>query len=897
MLAFGKLEPLIERAFWSLALAAQGFPDHRAFYSYLFPWLQIAALLVMGSGIVLRLSQCAISLRWGARRIPAWSLLAVLIILVDLLRFGAGFNPAVDPSLLSRVPAVVSDFLQKDAELWRFSTFDPQGRGTLPMNAGMLYGLQDVRGYDSQFSAQYAQYMSWIEPQYGLLYNRITPFTQFSSLDSPLTDLLSVKYIITQEEIPLPKYRLVYEDSAVRVYENLGVAPRAFTLPAASTLVVSDAEEVGDAILNYDPRRYTIIESGDEGWSGAQHTLPEMAAEVVPGQLTAQTITSYTANEVVVDAAVTEPGWLILCDAFFPGWKAFSRPPGGTQDTEVEVPIARVAGNFRGVYLEQSATVRFKYSPNSVKLGAFVSFLAGMTLLFLGMLWLWRLIYREADDDSSVRRLAKNSLAPMALTLFNRVIELAFAALMLRILGPSNAGDYTYAISIFVWFDIITNFGLNTYLTREVARDREGARRYLINTTVLRLGLGILGMPLLAAFIGLRQGPIAALTQPAARQAIQAMALLYLGLIPSSISTGLTALFYAFEKAEYPAAVTTVTTLVRVAIQTLMLLLGLGIVGLAGSAILINVVTLGILATLASRLIPEVRGGAGEQHALGSPAARSLRRAMVVESWPLMINHLLATLFFKIDIFLMESILGNTALGLYSIGYKILDALMFVPSMFTMALFPLISRQLQSDQERSRKFYTLGLKILVTLVLPATMLCTLAAREIVLVLAGPEYLPGAMTALQLIIWSMPISWVNGLTQYVLIALNQQRYLTRAYLIGFGFTLIGNLALMPRFGYQASALLHILSELALFIPFAIGIRRHLGGIRWGQLLGKPILAALGAGAVALALLAVNRATAFASILVIYPLLAWQLKVLDPEEQAALAPVLRRGQRSQ
>ncbi len=60
-----------------------------------------------------------------------------------------------------------------------------------------------------------------------LPYNQIAPFRTYISLDSPLTDLLNVKYVITEHEVPLPKYRQVYQDEAVRVYENLGVAPRA----------------------------------------------------------------------------------------------------------------------------------------------------------------------------------------------------------------------------------------------------------------------------------------------------------------------------------------------------------------------------------------------------------------------------------------------------------------------------------------------------------------------------------------------------------------------------------------------------------------------------------------------------------------------------------------------
>ena len=894
-LAFDWIEPLVASAFWSLARASHAFPDHRAWFAYLFPWLQTAGIFLLSGGIVLRVSRCPIYLphvprrRGRIRGRPIWELLAVIVLIVDLFLFGAGFNPAVDPALLTYTPPVV-EFLAQDESVWRFSTFDPHGRGTFTANVGMFYDFQDVRGYDSLFAARYARYMGWIEPQGQLPYNRIAPFTEFSSLDSPLTDLLNVKYIITEEEIPLPKYDLVYEDASVRVYENLGVAPRAFTLPADATLPVADVEAVAEAVQRYDPRFYAIIEEDAAAWIGpAPHTTSRPLAPE-PGTPRAQAISHYGRNEVLVEATVDEPSWLILADTYFPGWKVFVQPAGA--EAETEAAMARIAGNFRGVQLDEGrATVRFKYSPDTVKVGGFVSFLAGMVVIFLAVVWTWRLIYRDREEQTTAQRLAKNSLAPIALNLFNRLVEFAFAALMLRILGPANAGDYYYAINTYIWFDIITNFGLNTYLTREVARHREQARRYLLNTTALRLGLSLLVLPLLAGFIGARQTLVAALTAPASRQALVALGLLYVGLVPTSIATGLTALFYAFEKAEYPAVITTVSTLLKVGLATLVLLAGLGIAGLAGASIIVNVVTLALLGILAWRQFPELRG---EERRFRPRAAseQTLRREMVRESWPLMVNHLLATLFFKIDVSLMEAILGSAVLGLYSIGYKFLDALNIIPSMFTLALFPVISRHAQEDRARFVRFYRLGSKILITLALPTAVLTTVAAREMVLVLGGPEYLPGGMIALQWMAWSMPIGWLNSLTQYVLIALDRQRYLTRAYLFAFGFTLVANLWLMPRFGYQASAALHIASELMLLIPFVWGVRQELGRVDWWHIVGKPALATLAMGVVGAALWPVGRWAALIGAAAIYVVVAWRLKLLSAEERALLSPAWRR-----
>ena len=881
-LFFAPLEPLVEHAFWSLALAPNAFPDHHTFYAYLFPRIQLAALLLMVAGIVLRVSRCPIYLPRRLGRRPVWEALAISIILLDLVSFGLGFNPAVEPALLEQTPPVV-DFLKQDTSHWRFTTFDPHGRNTMAMNTGMFYNLQDVRGYDSLFTAQYARYMNWIEPQGGLPYNRIMPFTQFPSLDSPLTDMLNVKYILTEEEIPLPKYDLVYQDIAMRVYENLGVMPRTFTLPENSTLVVPNVEAVGQTILEYDPRFYTIIEEDTAGWTLSSKRTLDAPLHAEPGVAQAQSITAYTANEISISATVNGPSWLILADSYYPGWKAFIRPLGADDVEETEVSIARVAGNFRGIRLDESSAVRFKYSPNSVKIGAFVSFISGMSIIFFAVLWVWRRTYRETADASTIQRVAKNSIAPILLTLFNRMIELAFAMLRLRLLGPASEGTYYYAVSAAIWFEILINFGLDAYLTREIARHKEQANRYFFNTTLIRLGLSLIGIPLVVGFILIRQTLIAGPLGPAPREAMWALVLLYIGISISSVSKGITSLFYAFEKAEYPAAITSITTLLKVTLGTLILMAGGRIIGLAGASIVINLVTLSILSYLSLRLFFKPRW----------EPLRDLQREMLAESWPLMVNHFLATVFVKIDVFLLEAFRGSLALGMYSVGYKFFDMLGIIPSMFTLALFPVIARQSKEAPTEFMRFYRLGLKILLSIALPTAILATLTAREMVLILGGPEYLPGAMIAVRFMSWSMVFGWMNSLTQYVLIALDEQRYLTRAYLFGFSFTVIANLLLIPKFGYRASAILHIFSELALFIPFAIGVQRNLGHVNWWGVLYKPTLAALIMGMTALLLQFVGHWPAVIGAIVVYPLSAWQLGLFDDDELTLLSPLLRRN----
>jgi len=819
--------PLAERVMLSLAKAPKAFADGRMFYSYEFRNLLIFGLFLASSGVVLLLARRSLRLPKALGGCEVWKPLALLVLILDLFVFGHGFNPAADPKLLDFKPPVV-EFLQQDRSLYRITTYNAPGEKTFNANVSMFYDLHDVRGYDSIIPKQYTDYMGLVYAQTELLYNRIAPiYTDHrQALDSPLLDLLNVKYILTTQEIESPKYALVY-DGEVRVYRNEGYMPRAFSLPIGCAIVTDD---VAEALRTYDPQRWVILEQQGAKLKYQTSNIKRQTSNVKRQTCNLQpaTITSYTPNEVFIDVELEEPSLLVLADSYFPGWKAFRRPLGAGEDKEQELEIHRADGNFRAVYLPAGRwTVRFKYTPMSFKLGLFVSFVAGLILFLLLGYWLWGRLYREGIEGSDAARVAKNSLAPIVLQLVNKLIETAFAALMLRILGPDAAGKYYFAVTIWVWLDIFTTFGLNILLQREVAKDRALGNKYLTNTTILRLILIALAVPILGAFIGARQ-----LTRPLAGDTIAAIVLLAVGLLPGSLANGFTAVFNAFEKMEYPAAITTVSTVLKVVLGTLVLLLGLGFVGLAGLSILINIITAAILLYLLIRHCFRPR----------FELDFSLQRWMVGLSWPLMLNNLLSTFFFKIDVALLETMRGNTVVGLYSVAYKFLDALNILPASFTIAVFPIMSRYAASAKDSLLRAYLLSVRLLVIVALPIAMVTTALAEPLVYLLGGSQYLPHSRIALQLMIWSIPIGFINSVTNYVLIALNQQRFLTKAFALGLAFTVITNRVFIPIYSYRASALIHLFSELALLLPFYYCLRRHLAPVPWGRLLWRPALAA-------------------------------------------------------
>jgi O-antigen/teichoic acid export membrane protein len=888
---FTQVEPLVARFFLSLAKAPEAFPGHRAFYSYEFKWVALCGLLLTATGVVLRVSRCDLTLlpcrlrrhplspllggegRGGRGERgevpPVWEFLAVGVLALDLVAWGTGFGAAADPALLDYIPPVV-EFLRQDTSIWRYASFTPPGTTkTMNANVGMYYDLQAIDGYDSLFSDQYRDTMALIEPQNETQFNRIASFHEWPSLDSPLTDLLNVKYVITEVEIDSPKYQLVYQDDAVRVYENLGAMPRVFTLPTSATL---ETDDLAAAVQAYDPRQYMILDA-ERSPLDIQHPQPASSIE--------QPVTQYTINEVFIDATVSEDSWLVLADSHFPGWRAFVRPQGAGEEDEQQVEIYRVDGNFRGVLLARGAwTVRFKYSPDSVKVGAFVSFIAGMTALFLTGLYLWRFFYREEDDASTVRRVAKNSIAPIVLNLFIRAIEMAFAMLMARILGPEGSGRYAWAANAYLWLDTIANFGLEMYLIRETARDRSHAWLILLNTTVLRLLLFVGVIPVLGGFLGGWQ----VLASPLEAETIWAVVLLYAGLLPFTLANNLTALFRAYEKHEFPAVIQTATTIIKVILGTLALVGGWGIVGLAGATILTNTATLIMLAVLAYRLIwPNL---ARERGGLNWP----LQRAMLVTSWPVMASTLLQILFPIVNVLLLKPLQSDTAVGWYDAGYKWLNVLVVIPTLFTYAVFPVMSRLAAQDRSELRRSYRISVKLLTMLALPAAVLVTLLATPLVSLLSGREFLPHGAIALQILIWSILFGWINSLTNYVLMALDRQRQVMLASAARVVFAVAANLLFVERFSYVASAWIIVAGEFLLVLLFTADLRRQIGPAGWGKLLWRVALAALLMGGVVAGMSTVNLALAFVAGVIVYPMALLLLRALTPEERAMLAPLV-------
>ena len=442
------------------------------------------------------------------------------------------------------------------------------------------------------------------------------------------------------------------------------------------------------------------------------------------------------------------------------------------------------------------------------------------------------------------------------------MFDAAFALIYLRILGSPNVGAYQFVVVLTTLLDTLIDFGLNAIIAREVPRGNVSAQAAFRSVSVLRFGLWLVGLPIVAV----AYGPLSQITN-LPPEAITAGWIYYLALLPSVLAKTSTGVLWAAERLEFNAGVSVLATLVRNGLGAIVLFGGFGLVGLASASLASTVVTTIVLWRLSiaarSKLTAQAHGDAPR---------------WLMESWPLFINQLLQSVFFKVDALLLPALAGIAAAGVYAAAYKVAEGAGIISSSFTLALFPRLSRESNLNTA-----YRLALRILLQVGLPLAVGVGLLADSVINVVGGRAYLPDSAIALEVLIAYLPLSYANGLTQYVLIAAGKQRWLTLAFVGALVFNVGANLVLIPRLSYMGAAWVTVASEIVLLVPFQVFAARVTPGVSLLREARVPILAILLMAPVVWWLRdAVHPIAAIAAGAAIYPLALWSLGGIDERQ---------------
>ena len=230
-------------------------------------------------------------------------------------------------------------------------------------NGSALYGLEDVRGYESLLLARFADtYPLWCEPQFA-------SFNRVDDLSRPFLSFLNARFAIAPSGAPVPAgWREWARGKEMAIFENPRVLPRAFT--PARILVEPDSARTLAAMTTASDYSGTVWIGGNSAGELANGAAALSLRSVGPDlQVTAE------ASERTL-VATSLPDW--------PGWEA--------RTGSATLPIVTVNHSFVGFWTSPGRhVVRLSYRPASFRYGVAL-FAAAVVSLALAALFRRRAI-------------------------------------------------------------------------------------------------------------------------------------------------------------------------------------------------------------------------------------------------------------------------------------------------------------------------------------------------------------------------------------------------------------------------------------------------------------------------------------------------------------------------
>lgn len=308
--------------------------------------------------------------------IKQFKILVVLIILLDLFIFGIKYIDVKDPKQIFS-ERISADILKMGADKFRVLDFST----SFPRLLATRYNVELIGGYSSTQLKSYRDFISFFFGAQSSPDQDIEPFIPLNdsklsnSYAAKILGLLNAKYILTGTPLENKEFLLkinttsfVYDvylptndTKNVYIYENMKVLPRAFIVPKAT--ITKDRDEILEKLKSddFNPKEYIFLEENVSVPLNNAGTYKEAS------------VTYYSPNEIHVKVYMDNPGFLVLSENYYPGWRAI--------DNDKETNIYRADYTLRSVYLDAGQhEIKFVYDPLSFKVGLWITIITALLL-------------------------------------------------------------------------------------------------------------------------------------------------------------------------------------------------------------------------------------------------------------------------------------------------------------------------------------------------------------------------------------------------------------------------------------------------------------------------------------------------------------------------------------
>lgn len=391
-----------------------------------------------------------------------------------------------------------------------------------------------------------------------------------------------------------------------------------------------------------------------------------------------------------------------------------------------------------------------------------------------------------------MKQIFKQSSLLISAQIVTRIFGFFYTIFLANNLGVSDFGLYSVGLAYFSIISSVADFGFNRFLVREIVKQKEKSWEIIWSVFFLRLTS-------VSAFFGIFSVVLYLLDPNKMRVSIILLA--SLAVLPQAIALTFDGIFTALRKLQFSAIAAIVLSISTIIFGILLVSQGFGVTGAVNAIILGQVVyatTLGIILYKHHRF------------ATSSVTLKILKKA-IFGSLPYGILAILGLLYFRIDTVILSYLKGNYETGIYAVGYRFLEALVFIPNALTLALFPVFTKLHETEPKKVKKlFFKSAFSMFVAGAVIAIAYFFMLPEIIKQFL--PQYV-GAIDVIRILSFAIPFMFVHIPAAAVLTSTD--KYLKQIIIISMvplTFNIVFNFMFIPQFGIFAASWITVVSDI-------------------------------------------------------------------------------------
>jgi len=424
---------------------------------------------------------------------------------------------------------------------------------------------------------------------------------------------------------------------------------------------------------------------------------------------------------------------------------------------------------------------------------------------------------------STARIIIKNTGILFLGEVISRLLSFFLIIIIARHLGDVGLGKYSFVFAFVGIFSIFSDFGTNTYMIRELSRDRSLAVKYFGNAFIFKLAVSTIAILLPVIFIFLTRQP----------QEIK------IGILLAAVSMfayymifPFKAILTAFEVQSYQSLYLISERVIAFILGAFVLYKGYGLLTLLIVLVMSNVTSWILLYKLVSKNIVKLK-----------PEFDFIFiKSFIKNSFPFWFTIVFMTIYFKIDTVMLSFLKGYAATGWYNASYKIIDALSFIPFIVITAVFPVMSKFYAKKHKLLHLLYEKSFYYLSLLAMPLGLGITLLANRIILFVYNKEFI-NSVIALQILIWALVLIYINYLMGYLLNSIDKQKLFTLTTGISVILNILLNFILIPIYSFKGAAIATVATEIVNFIMLFNFTSKNGHHINLFRMIYKPFVATI------------------------------------------------------